>query len=82
MVFHNIYRSWSWMGGHADGDRDLLAVARREVMEESGVKALRLLSPEIFSLEILTVDGHIKRGKYVSFSSNHLGYNKQSYFDF
>lgn len=72
MVFHNIYRSWSWMGGHADGDRDLLAVARREVMEESGVKALRLLSPEIFSLEILTVDGHIKRGKYVS---SHLHLN-------
>ena len=20
MVYHNLYRSWSWMGGHADGD--------------------------------------------------------------
>ena len=24
MIYHNIYRSWSWTGGHADGDRDLL----------------------------------------------------------
>ena len=72
MIYHNIYQSWSWMGGHADGDRDLLAVARREVMEESGLKELKLLSPEIFSLEILTVDGHIKRGQYVS---SHLHLN-------
>ena len=40
MVYHNIYHSWSWMGGHADGDRDLLHVARKEVMEESGLKEL------------------------------------------
>jgi hypothetical protein len=25
MVYHNIYNSWSWLGGHADGDEDLLA---------------------------------------------------------
>ena len=56
LIYHNIYRSWSWMGGHADGETDLLAVAQREV---------RVVSPEIFSLEILTVDGHIKRGQYV-----------------
>lgn len=72
MVYHNIYNSWSWMGGHADGSRDLLDVARREVTEESGLKELTLLSPELFSLEVLTVDGHIKRGSYVS---SHLHLN-------
>ena len=65
MAYHNIYHSWSWLGGHADGERDLLAVALREVGEESGVIHARPLSEEIFSLEILTVDGHEKRGKYV-----------------
>ena len=34
MVYHNIYNSWSWLGGHADGETDLLAVALREVKEE------------------------------------------------
>jgi len=33
MAYHNIYDSWSWLGGHADGARDLLAVALREVGE-------------------------------------------------
>ena len=66
MVYHNIYNSWSWMGGHADGERDLLKVAIKEVKEESGLKHLEVLSPEIFSLEVLCVDGHVKKGNYVS----------------
>ncbi len=65
MVYHNIYDSWSWLGGHADGDRDLLAVALREVKEESGISHVKPVSEAIFSLEILTVDGHEKRGVYV-----------------
>ena len=65
MAYHNLYDSWSWLGGHADGDRDLLAVSMREVREESGLTAVRPVSPHIYSLEILTVDGHEKRGQYV-----------------
>ena len=72
MVYHNIYDSWSWTGGHADGEEDLLAVALREVREESGVKHARPASENIFSLEVLTVDGHEKRGAYVS---SHLHLN-------
>ena len=72
MAYHNIYQSWSWLGGHADGDTDLLHTALREVQEESGLKTVRALSNEIFSVEILTVDGHEKRGEYVS---SHLHLN-------
>ena len=72
MAYHNIYDSWSWLGGHADGDRDLLAVALREVREESGLTAVRPVSRSIYSVEILTVDGHEKRGAYVS---SHLHLN-------
>ena len=72
MVYHNIYQSWSWLGGHADGETDLLAVAIREVKEEAGISSVRPVSEEIFSLESLTVDGHVKRGSYVS---SHLHLN-------
>ena len=72
MAYHNLYDSWSWLGGHADGDEDLLAVALKEVREESGVKNVRPASEDIFSLEVLTVDGHMKREKYVS---SHLHLN-------
>ena len=44
MVYHNIYHSWSWLGGHADGETDLLSVAIREVKEEGGKEVIvRLL---------------------------------------
>ena len=72
MVYHNIYNSWSWLGGHADGETDLLAVAVREVKEEAGITNVRPVSDEIFSLESLTVDGHVKKGRYVS---SHLHLN-------
>lgn len=76
MVYHNIYNSWSWLGGHADGETDLLAVALREVKEEAkeeaGISHVSPVSEEIFSLESLTVDGHVKKGKYVS---SHLHLN-------
>ena len=72
MAYHNIYHSWSWLGGHADGETDLLAVAIREVKEEAGISDVRPVSEEIFSLESLTVDGHVKKGRYVS---SHLHLN-------
>ena len=65
MAYHNIYDSWAWLGGHCDGDEDCLAVAIREVQEESGIKNVRALDENIYSLEVLSVDSHIKKGKYV-----------------
>lgn len=72
MIYHNIYKSWTWTGGHADGDEDLLYVAIKEAKEETGIENVRPISDEIFSIEIPTINGHIKRGKYVS---SHLHFN-------
>lgn len=66
MVHHNIYKTWAWTGGHADGDDDLLHVAIKEAVEETGIKNFTPVSEEILSLDVLPVIGHIKRGKYVS----------------
>lgn len=71
MCYHNIYKSWSWTGGHADGDTNLLAVAMREAEEETGLRT-HPVTDGIFSLESLTVDGHMKKGEYVS---SHLHLN-------
>ena len=65
MAYHNLYNSWAWLGGHADGDYDLAAVAEKEAREEAGIADVKLVSDDILSLEILTVDGHEKKGKYV-----------------
>ena len=72
MVYHNIYDSWSWIGGHADGIEDLSSVAMRELAEETGVSHASLVSKDIFSLEILPVSGHTKKGQYVP---THLHFN-------
>lgn len=65
MAYHNLYDSWAWLGGHADGEKDLLSVAIREVQEESGLAHLRPLSEDLFSVEILPVSGHEKKGQYI-----------------
>lgn len=65
MAYHRIYDSWAWLGGHCDGERDCLQVAVREVREESGVRNVVPVAEDIFSLEVLSVDSHYKRGKYV-----------------
>ncbi|WP_333643915.1 NUDIX hydrolase [Parolsenella catena] len=75
LCYHNIYDSLSWVGGHADGELDLAAVAARELAEETGVTRARLVDAGaggIASLEVLTVDGHVKRGHYVG---SHLHLN-------
>ena len=73
MIYHNIYRSWSWTGGHADGETEPLQTALREAREETGIKELKVLGG-LASVDVLPVWGHIKRGKYVS-SHQHLNYS-------
>lgn len=71
MVYHNIFHSWSWTGGHADGEADLLRVALKEAKEETGVKNLRVVQGKedqspMAAVDVLPVWGHVKRGAYVS----------------
>ena len=66
MIYHKIYNSWAWVGGHSDGDSDLLYVAMKEAKEETGIKNVTPISNDIYSLEIINVNGHEKRGKYVA----------------
>ena len=54
------------------GSEDLRAVAQRELWEETGIKNSAFVCPDIFSLEILTVNGHIKKGVYIP---SHLHFN-------
>ena len=72
MVYHNLYDSWAWVGGHADGIENLCEVALRELCEETGVKNAKLVSEDIFSLETLAVSGHVKKGLWVP---SHLHFN-------
>ena len=78
MAFHRIYNSWAWTGGHADGESDFEAVARREAQEETGISGLTRLGGGIASLEILPVWAHVRRGKPVG---SHLHLNVSYLFE-
>ena len=72
MIYHNIYQSWAWTGGHSDGEADPLNTAIRELKEETGVKDVNVLDKDIFSLEIICVNGHIKREKNSLFCNKNV----------
>lgn len=71
MIYHRIFDSWSWCGGHADGNPHLKEVAIQEMKEETGITKMKDFN-SIFSLEILTVEGHFKNNAYVN---SHLHLN-------
>ncbi|RXS51571.1 NUDIX hydrolase [Lactococcus lactis] len=72
-IYHKIYQSWGWVGGHADGNSDLLAVAVKEVQEETGLRSFKKLSEMPISIEALPVFGHHHR-KY-GYVSAHIHLN-------
>lgn len=78
MAFHRIYNSWAWTGGHADGESDFEAIARREAQEETGISGLHRLGAGVASIEILPVWAHVKRGKAVG---SHLHLNVSYLFE-
>ena len=72
LAYHILYDSWAWIGGHADGEKDLRAVAMKELEEETGIRHAYRVMDGIYSLETIHVPGHVKHGKYVS---SHLHFN-------
>ena len=61
MIYHKIYKSWAWTGGHADGDSNLLHVAIKEAKEETGLKNVTPITENILGLDVLNVNGHVKK---------------------
>jgi 8-oxo-dGTP pyrophosphatase MutT (NUDIX family) len=49
---HRKLDRWLQFGGHCDGDEDVLRVAQREALEESGIDGLIVASARPFDLDI------------------------------
>ncbi|MFN7932430.1 MAG: NUDIX hydrolase [Bryobacteraceae bacterium] len=52
LTHHRKLDKWLQLGGHADGDSDVLRVAMREAEEESGLASLQPVRPDIFDVDI------------------------------
>lgn len=66
LVHHNIRKVWSWTGGHADGDEDLLHVAIKEAKEETGIHHIEPLTEKIAAIDIFPVFRHIKNNHFIN----------------
>ena len=52
LTHHKKLNEWFQLGGHADGESDILKAAMIEVAEESGLEAFEPISEAIFDIDI------------------------------
>lgn len=52
LTHHRKLNKWLQLGGHCDGDPDVLAVAMREAKEESGIEKIEPVATDIFDLDV------------------------------
>lgn len=65
-IYHNIYNSWGWVGGHADGMDNMLEVALKEAKEETSLSNIKVLSNTPIAIDSISVQNHFKKGKFVA----------------
>jgi 8-oxo-dGTP pyrophosphatase MutT (NUDIX family) len=58
LTHHKKLDKWLQLGGHADGDPDVLRVALREAREESGIEEIEPISTEIFDVDVHPIPAH------------------------
>ncbi len=52
LLHHMKLDQWFQLGGHCDGDSDVLAVSIKEAQEESGIDGIEAVSSKIFDIDI------------------------------
>ncbi|MBQ6449879.1 NUDIX hydrolase [bacterium] len=58
LTLHHKFQRWIQVGGHVDAGESLTQAGVREAREESGIENIRLLSPNIFDLDVHWVDSY------------------------
>lgn len=52
LMHHTKLDRWFQLGGHCDGDSDILGVALKEAQEESGINGIETISTDIFDIDV------------------------------
>lgn len=63
LTLHHNLKRWMQLGGHADGDADVLRVALREATEESGIGGITPLSTNIMDVDIHLIPANPRKGE-------------------
>ncbi len=72
LTHHRKLSKWIQLGGHADGESNILMVALREAKEESGLNSINVVSSEIFDLDIHTIPKSQKHSEHLHFDIRFL----------
>lgn len=67
LTLHRNLKRWMQLGGHADGDSDVLRVALREATEESGIEGIIPLCGEIMDVDIHPIPARPAKGEPAHF---------------
>lgn len=72
LMHHTKLNKWVQLGGHCDGDPDVLNVAIREAQEESGIKNIKPIIADIFDLDIHLIPHNTKEEAHYHFDIRFL----------
>ncbi len=74
LMHHTKLDKWFQLGGHCDGDPDVLAVAIKEAQEESGIVDIKPVNQEIFDIDIHRIPANAKEQEHDHYDVRFLLY--------
>jgi 8-oxo-dGTP pyrophosphatase MutT (NUDIX family) len=80
LLHHKKLNKWLQPGGHADGNKDIEHVARKEAMEETGLINLHLAHPTLFDIDIHTIPAKNNVPEHDHYDIRYWFYTEESSF--
>lgn len=72
LLHHTKLKRWLQPGGHADGNQNLIEVARKELIEETGLNKCRLYGDSLFDLDIHVIPSNVKEQSHRHYDVRYL----------
>ncbi|MDR3549861.1 MAG: NUDIX hydrolase [Candidatus Babeliales bacterium] len=72
LMHHAKLNVWCQLGGHCDGDSDVLAVAIKEAQEESGITAIAPIDTDIFDIDIHLIPANSREKEHYHYDVRFL----------
>ena len=72
LMHHRKLDNWFQLGGHCDGNPDVLSVAIKEAQEESGIENISALSNNIFDIDIHLIPANTKEKEHYHYDIRFL----------
>lgn len=72
LTHHAKLNVWLQLGGHCDGDSDLAAVALKEAHEESGLSNIKLISNQIFDIDVHVIPANKRESEHLHYDVRFL----------